>query len=61
MSDIPQNITLTPYMDKAMLIRPGEEEVASVFKASAQHVLQRVEMNDSEPQFINGLPRDPEF
>lgn len=55
------DITLTFYIDKAMLIRPGEEEVASVYKASAKHMLQRVETKDSESRLINELLRGPEF
>lgn len=32
MSDSPQNITLAHYIDNAMIIRPDEKEVATMWK-----------------------------
>lgn len=38
MSDIPQNITLTHYIDNAILISPAEQEMASMFVPLAKHM-----------------------
>lgn len=38
MSNIPQNLTLTHFIDNAMLISPDEQEVASMFVPLAKHM-----------------------